>query len=63
MSEERTRQQQEVDRRRRMAAIFGDALPEQTRDECAEARGDVPPRGADDTSDAWLRSQVPPHHG
>lgn len=68
MNEERARQQQEVDRRRRMAAIFGDALPDLTRDECAEARGDVPPRGADagdsaDPGDAWLRSQVPPHHG
>lgn len=68
MSDERTRQQHEVDRRRRMAAIFGDALPDLTRDECAEARGDVPPRGAGtaestDPGEAWLRSQVPPHHG
>ncbi len=65
MSDERARQQQEVDRRRRMAAIFGDALPDLTRDECAEARGDVPPRDAEaaDPGEAWLRSQVPPHHG
>lgn len=44
------------ERRRRMAAIFGDVLPETTSDERAESR-------EDSASDAWLRSQVPPHHG
>ncbi|MGW4768978.1 hypothetical protein ACWEO2_13170 [Nocardia sp. NPDC004278] len=41
----------------RLAKIFGDVLPETTGDE----RGD----GADteSSSDDWLRSQVPPHHG
>ncbi|MEV0359221.1 hypothetical protein AB0H71_24515 [Nocardia sp. NPDC050697] len=41
----------------RLARIFGDALPETTRDE----RGDDERR--DDSGDSWLRSQVPPHHG
>jgi hypothetical protein len=46
------------ERKRRLARIFGDVLPETTRDEREESRGD-----ADGGSDAWLRSQVPPHHG
>lgn len=44
-------------RRRRLAEIFGDVLPETTRDERDE-RGERP-RSSDD----WLKSQVPPHHG
>jgi len=44
-------------RRRRLAAVFGDVLPETTADE----------RDAGDeghgTSEEWLRRQVPPHHG
>jgi len=47
-------------RRRRLAAVFGDALPEQTSDDRDERR--PPPDGADPT-DAWLLAQVPPHHG
>jgi len=43
--------------RARLARIFGDVLPETTRDE----------RGVDDargeSADEWLRRQVPPHHG
>jgi hypothetical protein len=46
------------ERRRRLARIFGDVLPETTRDEREEPSGD-----GDRGSDAWLRSQVPPHHG
>jgi hypothetical protein len=44
-------------RRKRLAAVFGDVLPETTGDERAprEEGGD---RGED-----WLRRQVPPHHG
>ena len=41
-------------RRARLAAVFGDVLPEQTRDD----RG---PRGG--KGDDWYRAQVPPHHG
>jgi hypothetical protein len=44
-------------RRRRLAAVFGDVLPETTGDE----RG---PRDEDgDRGEEWLRRQVPPHHG
>ncbi|WP_278261360.1 hypothetical protein [Nocardia sp. AG03] len=39
----------------RLARIFGDVLPETTRDERgSEHSGD---------NDEWLRAQVPPHHG
>ena len=45
-------------RRRRVAAVFGDVLPETTQDERdPEAAPD------EDAQDRWLRSQVPPHHG
>lgn len=44
-------------RRRRLAAVFGDVLPETTQDE-REAQGP-----SDDTQDRWLRNEVPPHHG
>ncbi len=46
----------EVQRKRRLDAVFGDALPDTTtdeRDEKDDARG----------SEEWLKSQVPPHHG
>ncbi len=42
--------------RARLARIFGDVLPETTRDE----RGESDAGGGD--SDEWLRRQVPPHH-
>ena len=45
------------ERRKRRAEVFGDVLPETTRDE----RDDRPRR--DDATDRWLREQVPPHHG
>jgi hypothetical protein len=51
------RARREPDRRRRLAEVFGDDLPEQTsddRDDPGERRGDA---------DEWLRRQVPPHHG
>ena len=50
------------ERRRRLAAVFGDVLPETTSD---ERDPDEPPATAsgEDRSDAWLRAQVPPHHG
>lgn len=47
-------------RRRRMAAVFGDVLPETTSDE----RDDAPVGpGAESATDRWLKEQVPPHHG
>ncbi len=43
-------------RRRRLADVFGDVLPEQTSDDQTE--------GSDTAAtEDWLRRQVPPHHG
>jgi hypothetical protein len=47
----------EHDRRRRLAEVFGDVLPDTTSDE-RDPRED---RAGD--GDRWLREQVPPHHG
>jgi hypothetical protein len=46
------------ERQRRLAEIFGEDPPTQTRD-------DQPDPGEDDdrSKDAWLKAQVPPHHG
>lgn len=46
------------EKRRRLAAVFGDVLPETTSD---ERDPEVPPD--EDAGDRWLRAQVPPHHG
>ena len=45
-------------RRRRIAEVFGDVLPDTTGDE-------RDPDAADERRDGdnWLRAQVPPHHG
>ncbi|WP_134767051.1 hypothetical protein [Nocardioides sp. 1609] len=48
------------ERRRRLEAIFGDTLPDTTSDERDAGAGS--PR-EESASDAWLKSQVPPHHG
>jgi hypothetical protein len=45
------------ERKRRLAAVFGDVLPETTSDERDDEGDDKP------SSDAWLKAQVPPHHG
>ena len=45
-------------RRRRLAEVFGDVLPETTSDE-----RDPEPGSDEDAQDRWLRGQVPPHHG
>jgi len=51
----------EWQRRRRLAAVFGDVLPDTTSDERSpEPVGEHPDESA---GDAWLRAQVPPHHG
>lgn len=44
-------------RKRRLAEVFGDVLPETTSDERTPAADETP------ASDAWLKAQVPPHHG
>lgn len=43
-------------RKARLAAIFGDVLPESTGDDRDEQR-------TSGTSEEWLKRQVPPHHG
>ena len=50
----------ETERRRRRAAVFGDVLPDSTRDERGDGWSDREPR---EGSDEWLRRQVPPHYG
>ena len=44
-------------RRKRLAAVFGDVLPDQTSDDRA------PASQRDGKGDDWYRDQVPPHHG
>lgn len=56
MSEDQKRARDEAARKRRLAEVFGDSLPEQTRD-------DVDPDEPSGDRDDWFRSQVPPHHG
>ncbi len=48
------------ERRRRLAEVFGDTLPETTSDE-RDDQGAT--RSGEDGQDRWLREQVPPHHG
>ncbi|MGI8901895.1 MAG: hypothetical protein ACR2HA_13400 [Nocardioides sp.] len=65
MTEPRADRAPDWERRRRLAAVFGDVLPETTADE--RDPDDAPPhdgaRRGDDPGEAWLRAQVPPHHG
>lgn len=56
------------ERRRRLARVFGDPLPETTADERDPGAGAPdadPAAGAagESASEAWLKAQVPPHHG
>jgi len=49
-----------AERKRRLAEVFGDVLPETTTDE----REPGPDGRADESArDTWYRDQVPPHHG
>jgi hypothetical protein len=47
-------------RKRRLAEVFGDVLPDTTADERDPAERSDP---ATDRGDTWLKEQVPPHHG
>jgi hypothetical protein len=58
----RERAQREAKRRRRMAEIFGDVIPEQTSDDAADDV-DAGRRTEEQAQEDWLKSQVPPHHG
>ena len=54
----RERSRDDAERKRRLAEVFGDVLPDTTSDE-QESDG-----AADESSrDDWFRDQVPPHHG
>lgn len=48
-------------RQRRLAEVFGDVMPETTSDERDDESTDT--AGAERGSEAWLKAQVPPHHG
>ena len=51
-------------RRQRLAAVFGDVLPDQTSDDADDSAGEQSQRSSGESaSDEWLRRQVPPHHG
>ena len=56
MSETPLTPEEREERRRRLAEIFGEVLPEQTKDDTAE-----PQSQPDD--DERIRREVPPHHG
>ena len=58
----RQRAQSEAQRRRRLAEIFGDVIPEQTSDDAADS-GDADRRTEEKAQEEWLKRQVPPHHG
>ena len=47
-------------RRKRLAAVFGDVVPEQTSDDQPAPTPGSDPGGK---GDDWYRDQVPPHHG
>lgn len=56
----------EWERKRRLAEVFGDALPDTTsdeRDESDSSGAAARSRSREDAGDRWLREQVPPHHG
>lgn len=52
-----------AERRRRLAEIFGDVLPEQTADDSADASDRADRRTQELAQEDWLKSQIPPHHG
>ena len=57
MSEKPLTPEEREKRRRRLAEVFGDVLPEQTSDDTAE------PQVRPDDDDERIRREVPPHHG
>lgn len=50
-----------AERRRRLAEIFGEVLPEQTSDDADSGRAER--RTEEQAQEDWLKRQVPPHHG
>lgn len=57
MAEEKRRDEADWQRKRRLAEVFGDVLPDATADDRDERPED------ESASERWLKSQVPPHHG
>jgi len=55
--------EQDWQRKRRLAQVFGDVLPDTTADERDPGDPDDTAEGATERGDAWLKEQVPPHHG
>lgn len=47
-------------RRQRRARVFGETLPDATRDERGDEWGEREDRGG---AEEWLHREVPPHHG
>ncbi|GAB2970476.1 hypothetical protein [Nocardioides montaniterrae] len=60
MSEEKP--EADWQRKRRLAEVFGDVLPDATSDD-REEPGERSGRDRESASERWLKSQVPPHHG
>jgi hypothetical protein len=63
MNDEKQTPEPEWQRRRRLAAVFGDVLPDTTSDEREPETADAEAADAETAGDRWLRAQVPPHHG
>ena len=59
MSDRDRPEETEAQRRKRLAEVFGDTLPDTTSDE-RDPEGDG---RREDAGERWLREQVPPHHG
>lgn len=62
LERESTDPRAEAERRRRLAEIFGDVIPEQTSDDADEGAASDR-RTGEKAQEDWLKSQVPPHHG
>jgi hypothetical protein len=58
-AEPRKSRESDWERKKRLAEVFGDVLPESTRDD----RNPDGPDRREGVGDRWLRDQVPPHHG
>lgn len=55
---------EDAQRRRLRDEVFGDVLPETTRDERSSGAEETDSGGNDGAgNDEWLRANVPPHHG
>ena len=62
MTGEPRKDETDWERRKRLAAVFGDVLPETTQRRAGRRRSGLESDRAR-RGDAWLRAQVPPHHG